>query len=236
MLNVDTRLSDSPMIETVWRSHSSQPGPFLSIASSRWEMIVSSYEGRSYFSVRGPETHPSLAHCPPDGEWVGIQFKHGVFMPKLPVNELVNVGVELPEVSRRAFWLHGAAWEFPAFENAEVYVERLVKEELLVRDPFVEATLQAQATDLSPRSVQRHFLRATGLTHGAVTQIERAHFAVALLRGGASILDTVEQAGYADQPHMTRSLKRLIGQTPAQLVSEENAMELSFSPIIALAG
>lgn len=193
------------------------------------------HEGRSYFSVRGPETHPSIAQCPADCEWVGIQFKHGVFMPKLPVNELVNGGVELPGMSGRRFWMLGEEWEFPSFENAEMYVERLVKADVLVRDPLVEATLQARATDLSPRSVQRHFLRATGLTHGAVTQIERAHYAVALLRSGVSILDTAEQAGYADQPHLTRSLKRLIGQTPAQVAVPEEAMELSFSPIIAFA-
>jgi methylphosphotriester-DNA--protein-cysteine methyltransferase len=81
--------------------------------------------------------------------------------------------------------------------------------------------------------VQRRFLRATGLTHGAVSQIERAHRAVALLRQGVSILDTVERAGYADQPHLTRSLKRLIGQTPAQLAPESMAMPLSFSSVIA---
>jgi hypothetical protein len=37
------------------------------------------------------------------------------------------------------------------------------------------------------------------------------------LQQGVSILDTVEQAGYFDQPHLTRSLKYLIGQTPAQI-------------------
>jgi AraC-like DNA-binding protein len=55
------------------------------------------------------------------------------------------------------------------------------------------------------------------------------------LRQGVSILDTVEQAGYADQPHLTRSLKRLIGQTPAQLASDSSAMPLSFSSVISLA-
>ncbi len=35
---------------------------------------------------------------------------------------------------------------------------------------------------------------------------------------GVSILDAVYQAGYSDQPHMTRSLKYFIGQTPAQIV------------------
>jgi AraC-like DNA-binding protein len=223
------------MVETIWRSQSNQAGPFLSIASSHWEMVVSQHEGRIYFAVRGPETHPTVAHCPPDGNWLGIQFKHGVFMPHLPVIDLVDGGVELPQASSRSFWLHSSAWEFPTFENVEAFIARLVKAELLVCDPIVASTLQAHAIDLSLRSVQRRFLRATGLTHGAVSQIERAHLAVALLRQGVSILDTVERAGYADQPHLTRSLKRLIGQTPAQLASESNAMELSFSSVIAQA-
>lgn len=235
LLNVDSRPSDSSLVETIWRSHSRQAGPFLSIASSRWEMIVSQHEGRIYFSVRGPETQPTIAHCPPDGEWLGIQFKHGVFMPHLPVIELVDGGVDLPEASSRRFWLHSSAWEFPTFENAEIFVKRLAKEELLVTDPIVASTLQTHAVDLSPRSVQRRFLRATGLAHGAISQIERAHRAVALLQQGVSILDTTEQLGYADQPHLTRSLKRLIGQTPAQLTSAGNAMPLSFSSIIAQA-
>lgn len=235
LLNIDSRPADSPLVETIWRSHSSQAGPFLSIASSHWEMIVSQHEGRNYFTVRGAETHPTVAHCPPDGDWLGIQFRHGVFMPPLPVIELVDGGVDLPQASNRSFWLHGSAWEFPTFENVDMFIARLVKAELLVCDPVVAATLQAHAIDLSPRSVQRRFLRATGLTHGAVSQIERAHRAVALLRQGVSILDTVERAGYADQPHLTRSLKRLIGQTPAQLASASNAMQLSFSPVIARA-
>ncbi len=235
ILNVKSRPSDSPWVETIWRSQSSQAGPFLSIASSYWEMNVARHEGRIYLSVRGPETRPTVAHCPPDGEWLGIQFKHGVFMPQLPVSQLVDGGIELPAASSRSFWLHGSAWEFPTIDHVDTFVARLVKEGLLACDPVVEATLQGHATDLSPRSVQRRFLRATGLTHGAVSQIERAHRAVALLRRGVSILDTVEQAGYADQPHLTRSLKRLIGQTPAQLISGRTELQLSFSAVIAAA-
>jgi hypothetical protein len=35
---------------------------------------------------------------------------------------------------------------------------------------------------------------------------------------GVFRLETLWQAGYADQPHLTRSLKRFVGQTPAQIV------------------
>jgi AraC-like DNA-binding protein len=233
LLNVDSRPSDSLFVETIWRSRSYQAGRFLSTASSHWEMIVSRYEGRLYLAIRGPETRPTVAHCPPDGEWLGIQFKHGVFMPHLPVIDLVDGGVELPDASNRSFWLHGSSWEFPTIENVDTFVARLVKEELLVLDPIVESTMQAHAVDLSPRSVQRRFLRTTGLTHGAISQIERAHLAVALLRQGVSILDTVERAGYTDQPHLTHSLKRFIGQTPTQLAPDSNAMPLSFSSVSA---
>lgn len=234
LLEIEARTSDFPMVETVWRSRSHRAGTFLSIASSRWELIVSRHEGRIYCSVRGPETYPTLAACPPEGDWVGIHFKHGVFMPHLPVRELVDNSVDLPCAAGRSFWLRDAAWEFPTYDNAETFIARLVKQDLLVYDSIVAAALQLQPVDLSVRSVQRRFLHATGLTQGAISQIERAHHAVALLRGGVSILDTVEQAGYADQPHLTRSLSRLIGQTPGQLSAQGSPVQLSYSPIITL--
>jgi AraC-like DNA-binding protein len=87
----------------------------------------------------------------------------------------------------------------------------------------VDAALQHQLKDLSLRSVQRRFLRATGLTQCAVRQIERAREAVALLEQGIAILDIVDLAGYADQSHMTRSLKHLIGQTPAQIIGRSRS-------------
>jgi methylphosphotriester-DNA--protein-cysteine methyltransferase len=77
-------------------------------------------------------------------------------------------------------------------------------------------------------SVQRRFLSATGLTHRAIYQIERARYATLLLKQGVSILDTVLAAGFADQPHMTRSFKRLIGQTPAQVIDQCNSQQLSY--------
>ncbi len=53
---------------------------------------------------------------------------------------------------------------------------------------------------------------------GQFIKLDRARQAADLLAQGVSILDTVDQAGYADQPHLTRSLKHFIGQTPAQIL------------------
>lgn len=144
-------------------------------------------------------------------------------MPALPNSTLVDEPVNLPIATKQSFWLHGAPWELPTYENADTFVARLVQEELLVQDPVVDAVLENRPLDLSRRSIQRRFLRATGLTHGALSQIERAQQARSLLINGVSILDVVERAGYADQPHLTRSLKRFTGQTPAQILRTSDA-------------
>ena len=78
---------------------------------------------------------------------------------------------------------------------------------------------------MSLRAVQYRILRSTGLSQRTIRQIERARYATTLLKHGVSIFDTVYEAGYSDQPHLTRSLKHFIGHTPA---------EIPTIPIIAL--
>ena len=136
--------------------------------------------------------------------------------------------MDLPTASSNSFWLGGSVWQFPDYENADIFVERLVREGLLLRDPVVEAALQGQLKDLTQRAVQYRFLQATGITQSTARQIERARYATLLLQQGVSILDTIQQAGYYDQPHLTRSLNRFIGQTPAQLLHHSRPEQLSF--------
>lgn len=223
------RPSDSPFVERIWRSHSEGSRPFLSIAQSRCELVVSRLHGTTTLTVRGPETRATpLSDCPADGEWLGIRLKPGAFLPHLPAGKLVDAAVTLPGASSGSFWLCGAAWQFPDYENAETFVNRLVHTGLLVRDPIVGAALHGHLKDLSPSSVQRRFLRAAGVTRSAARQIERARVATLLLQQGVSILDTIAEAGYYDQPHLTRSLKHFIGQTPAQILQQSRPEQLPF--------
>lgn len=214
----DERPSDSPFVERVWRCHSERAGTFLSVASSHWEMVVTRLEGTTTVTLRGPETKATEVHCPANGRWFAIRFKAGTFMPRLPVARLLDgQDVILPQAGKRSFWLDGAAWEYPDFETAETFIARLARAGVIARDPAVEAALQGEPHALSQRSAQRHFLQATGMTHGALRQIERARHATNLLRRGVSIMDTVHEAGFFDQAHLTRSLTRLIGLTPAKI-------------------
>jgi hypothetical protein len=223
----EDRPSDSPFIERVWRCHSERAGVFHSMAASHWEMVVTHLGGNSFLTVRGPETKATTAECPADGEWIAIRFKLGTFMPTLPAEGLRDRSdVTLPQASGRSFWLNGSVWEYPDFENAETFVRRLVNRGLIAVDRATGAVLEGRQPEVSLRSAQRHFLRATGVTQATVRKIERARHATSLLREGVPILDTVHRAGYYDQAHLGRSLKRLIGQTPGEIIRAE--AQLSF--------
>lgn len=178
-------------------------------------------------TVRGPETNAATIDCPAEGEWVGIRFKLGTFMSHLPIQHLLDrKDVNLPPAATRSFWLNGSAWEYLNFENAETFVNRLVHDGLIAVDRPVDAALQGHLNEHSLRSVQRHFLHTTGMTHATICQIERARYATNLLKQGVSILDTVHEAGYFDHAHLVRSLKRFIGQTPSQIIQAKK--QLSF--------
>jgi AraC-like DNA-binding protein len=221
----DDRTSDSPFVERVWRCHSERAGRFLSVASPHWEMVVTRLRGRTTLTVRGPETKATALECPAEGEWLGIRFKLGTFMPQLPVSALIDGrDVTLPGATKRSFRLNGSALDYPDFDNAETFVGRLMRRGVIARDAAVEAALRGDRQALSLRSRQRHFLQATGMTHNAYRQIERARYAANLLRQGASILDTAHEAGFFDQAHLTRSLRHLIGQTPGEIMRREEQL------------
>jgi AraC-like DNA-binding protein len=219
--------SDSPFVERIWRCHSERGGDFLSVAASHFEMAVTRLRGKIFLTLRGPETRATTVDCPAEGEWLGIRFKLGTFMPRfLPGNLRDKNDVTLPDAASRSFWLNGSVWQYPDFENAETFVKRLVKTGLISRDPAVDAALRGQPPGLSLRSTQRHFLRATGISSATYRQIERARYATNLLKEGVSILDAVHLAGYFDQAHLTRSLRFFIGQTPTKIIRDEK--QLSF--------
>jgi hypothetical protein len=217
----DSRPADSSFVEMVWRTHSERAGTFTSVAVSNWEIVITTFDGKTMITARGPETKASQANFPADAEFFGITFKLGTFMPHLPIRTLLDrQDATLPVASSKSFWLHGSAWELPSFENADVFVGRLIREGILVRDPVVEAATQGHTPDMSIRSVQYRFLQATGLTHKTIQQIERARSAVSLLERGTPISDTAFELGYFDQAHLSNSLKRFIGRTPAQIAQK----------------
>lgn len=224
-----SRLTKSPYIGQLWHSRSSAGGAFMSVAQGHWELVFSVHDGQRYVTLRGPETKPTLADCPPDGEWLGVRLPVGAYCPIVKqVATLVDDQIVLPNATN-GFWLHGSVWEFPTLENLDVFADRLIRADLIRLDPIVREVLAQGDTPLTLRSVQRRFVNITGLSPTALRQIERAQMAARRLVLGHSIADVAFDLGFYDQAHFTRLVSRLIGQTPAQLQSPTRRLPLSIS-------
>src|SRR5689334_8206495 len=105
-LEFDERRSDSPFIETIWRSQSEHASPFISMADSHYAMVVAKSRGKTLLTVRGPETKATAAQEPENVEYFGIRFKHGVFMPYMPAKMMIDRrDINLPEATSKSFWL-----------------------------------------------------------------------------------------------------------------------------------
>ena len=216
---IEDRSTRSDFVERIWRTPGVPDKAMISVAVPRWQIVVvKSAHAPTGVYIRGPETKASIVQIPQDAEFFGIEFKLGTFIPALPVGTLVDIGRELDAASRTKVHLAGSNWEIPDFENAADFVAHLARGGALVRDPIVEQAMLRGPVAITERSVQRRFVRATGVTYGTVRQIERAKRTAALLAAGTSILEAVEIVGYSDQAHMTRSLQRFLGKTPGKLV------------------
>jgi AraC-like DNA-binding protein len=226
----EERLSDSPYVETITHGQTVSDGSTIRPAECNWHMIFVKHLSRGSVQplVVGPWTTAGVASWKEGAEILWIKFKLGVFMPHLPARDCLDTETILPGAASQSFWLKDSAWQFPDYDNVETFINRLVRDEVLVCDPIVNAALQGRLRDTPSRTVRHHFLRATGLTQSHIHQFQRAKQAAALLEEGVSILDTVDEAGYFDQPHLTRALRQWIGYTPAQIVRKHQPESCHF--------
>jgi helix-turn-helix protein len=141
-----------------------------------------------------------------------------VVMPVLPGARMVDRGV-IRESRRRSFRLDADTFEIPTYDNAEGLVDRLARRGFLVLDDVVASVADGDPGWASERTIQRRFHWALGLTPTELGQIRRARRAVDLLRAGRAAADVAAELDYADQPHLVRSLRRFMGDTPGRLAT-----------------
>jgi hypothetical protein len=210
------RTSDSPYVDTVMRGWTVADGPAIRPAETHWYMVIVRHSGGVQALVVGPWSAAGVTSYLKDAELLWVRFPLGTFMPHLPVRRILNLETTLPNGAWRTFWLDGISWQYPDYDNVETFVDRLVREDVLVHDPVISSALDDRPQDISPRTLRDHFLRATGLSQNHIRQAIRAERAAGLLAQGVPILDVTYTLGYFDQPHLTRAMKRFVGMTPAQ--------------------
>lgn len=215
----DERLAESPYIDWVAHGYTVADGLEMRPAEYNWHLIFTRQQGVLRVLVVGAlEAAKALSYLA-GAETLWIRFNVGTFMPHLPAPETINREFTLPVASGNNFWLHGQAWQVPTYENVETFIEHLARAGALTRDPLIEAALRDELPDASDRTIRYRFQHSTGLRQNYIRQIKRANRAVELLLQGKSIIHTAHELGYADQSHLTRSLKHLLGYTPRQLLA-----------------
>jgi AraC-like DNA-binding protein len=216
--DVETRLSDSPFVESITKGHTVRAGTIMRPAENCWHMVLRKLRGETQIIMVGALTSAGELSYGEGADLLWIKLKLGTFMPQLPAKTLVDQETILPRATTHSFWLGDAAWQFPDFENADAFICKLVQNKFLMSDPMIREALQGEDSGLATRTIRHRFLQTTGLTQKHIKQFERAQQAAVLLQNGISILETVFTLGYYDQPHLTRALKHFLGFTPAQIL------------------
>lgn len=217
-ISIQARLSDSPYVESVTYGRTLSDGMPARPAEMNWHMMISKFEGMTTATVIGPWSRSGAMTYRADTEILWIRFTLGAFLPPLPLRKLRDTELRLPPANSNAFWLDGGVWQCPDYDHIDTFIGRLAGAGLLTLDPIVHAALHKNTVDVSPRTIRHRFLHAVGMSQKRLQQIERAYQAVTMLQDGVSIIDTALELGYYDQSHLTQSLKRFIGKTPAQLI------------------
>lgn len=227
-LSLDVVGGSTVRLGRAWTATCDGPTDFNSIASGTSMIVFARIGGTTTVHVRGPETKATVLTSPPDAEYLGADLRHGAYLPMFPPARVADLrDAVLPTLSGGRFLLDGRAWELPTPQNVDVFVDRLERAGLLAFDPLVDELAYGDRTTAVPeRTAQSRFVRAVGLSRRTLRLIERARHAARLLRTGERISDVVAKAGYYDQPHLTRSLRQLIGYTPAEVASGGHFLNL----------
>lgn len=212
----ESRKSDHPYIETVWRTRNIQDGVYVATPDTSWDLIVMiQADGSKQMMLTGQATKSMDVPYTAGTSSVVVSFVPGAYMPAYPGNTLLDSFVFLSNADAEHFELAGHIFTFPTFDNAEALVGRLTELGILHKNDVVDRALSTNPKALSERSVQRHFTNTTGMSRKSFEQIRRAQHAVRLLKDGASPADAAQIAGYADQPHMAKSIKKLMNTRPS---------------------
>lgn len=155
-------------------------------------------------------------------EILSVSFGPGTFMPLMPGDEMRDQGIMLDMIGKQRFWLGTEVMEVPGFDDVDAFIRRLFSSGLVHNNPAVAAIAAGHPPAMTERTMQRHFLQTTGLTYKYFTQVQRTQKAMSLLQAGRTAADVAFALGYSDQPHLIRSLKAIIGQTPGQIADKNS--------------
>lgn len=226
----DARLTG--LVSHYWLSRNSAAGEHLVLPDGCVDLVLRVDRGAD-FQAFGTRTRPSPVPVTAGASYLGIRFRPGMNRHfRLPPGRLLANGQwavsrpaglhpdalasrlsdpDLPEyLNRCLLWWLGR--HPPARQRLDIALRVAGSV-----DRSISVPAWADRANLSPRHLERLFREHLGLTPKTYLNIRRAQRALALLtREGERLTagDAALAAGYADQSHCTRDLRRYMGVTP----------------------
>jgi hypothetical protein len=217
-LIVTSREVDLPVVAGITHTRFTAGGQTLMQPDGCWDFaIFTRFDGSRFVLRTGLTTRPDLVDYEAGDEILTISFRPSMHMSLMPGEIMRNVGVMLEGIGKDRFWLGTDVLEVPTLENADVFADRLIRSGIIEENPLVASVVDGHPMAMSERTLQRHFLKTTGLTYKHFTLVQRAQQAVTMLRMGRPAVDVAFALGFSDQAHMINSLKAIMGQTPREI-------------------
>ncbi len=225
-------------VEAVWRHEELQAGRSLILPDGRCDVIVRYNADRAVVPklvVTGPATQPYWVAFEAGDRWIGVRLRPergGVLwgdalgttrdqvalgtQAEALVPELAGLcvaGVSLTDLRQALVrFVEGRALT-PEGHRVGETVRRLH----LTGGRFSVVELAARA-GCSTRHLNRMFAGTVGLSVKAYASLVQFHRALRLIcDAGGSLSDAAFEAGYADQAHMTRAMRRFGGFVPSDI-------------------
>jgi AraC-like DNA-binding protein len=195
--------------------------------------------------VAGPDTHPILEQAPPGCRVVGVRFRPGAAYPWLgvPLSEILNARVPLAEFWKRdASELADRAFRASHPSAVVAVLQRALLGRLATVGPadhqiaFLRTNALTRHHDskagglkelsrcigISERTLRRRCVDTFGYGFKTLQRILRFQrlFRLVALTTCPDLADLATEAGFADQAHMSREVRRLCIATPAELVAQ----------------
>lgn len=226
-------------VEATWTYRAQTAGRSLVLPDGRCDVIVRlSPRLRPYAVLTGAATQPYAVTYARGDQWVGLRMRPGLgraiwgaqlagsrdsalrgdaALAALPeLEQVLAHGQDVEAIRAALLALPCLAAAPPCPAPVQTALDRLH----LTGGRLSVADLATLLT-ITPRQVARLFQKYIGLTPKTYAQLIRFHRAVSLLRRGhLSLTQVALEAGYSDQPHLTRHIRRFGGFAPNALPAQ----------------
>ncbi|MDA2810177.1 helix-turn-helix domain-containing protein [Nocardiopsis sp. RSe5-2] len=194
--------------------------------------VVVTAGGRAH--LVGPTAQAALARLEPGSTVRGLRLRPSAIGPVLgwPADDLRDADADLEDVlpPAEARRLAEQVWgrkppELRPRRRPDARVRTALHALGAVGAPTASVAGAAEAAGVSERHLRRLVRDATGLDPRELQRVMRLQRFLTLAdRGpGRSLAELAVQAGYADQAHMSREVRRMSGLTPKALLRERAA-------------